>query len=142
MCEGIHLTRARTSTYGYDYWSACSCCSGTLESVCELLSKRNLQCMDPMIEAAKSGLAVNMASLPTLSAGGVSYAAGQQAPAEVVDTDRVQSIIARGREATFAELNSELKKQTELCKTNMAQFKAIGDVASFKRYYSAYDYLV
>ena len=104
------------------------------QSVCELLSKRNLQCMDPMIEAAKSGLAVNMASLPTLSAGGVSYAAGQQAPAEVVDADRVQAIIARGREATFAELNSELKKQTELCKTNLAQFKAIGDVASFKRY--------
>ena len=67
-----------------------------------------------MIEAAKSGLPVNMASLPTLTAAGVSYAAGQQAPAEVVDEDRVQAIVARGREATFGELNSELKKQTEL----------------------------
>lgn len=89
--------------------------------------------MDPMLEAARSGLPVDLASLPTLIAGGVSYAAGQQAPAEVVDADRVQAIVARGREATFVEVNSELKKQNELCKAKIAESKAVGDVASTKR---------
>ena len=115
----------------YKYYS-----SSNWVGFCDECFTCDSQAMDPMVEAAKCGLRVDMASLPTLNAGGVAYAAGQQAPGEVVDEDRVQEMVARGRDDTFAEINSELKKQSELCKANIAQFKAVGDVASVKRYFA------
>ena len=99
---------------------------GDLEQAKEYL--RNAKGFDPLIEATRNGLPIDVTSIPEPPQGEGDFVIISQ------QSDYSNPEIDADRDETFRKLEIELTSQIEMCSTNKEHFLRLGDVTSASKF--------